>query len=190
MHAHGFPAGARAWTSAVAALGAIAGAMMAMVPATRADDTVRIAVEGQITPKCALVGYGAADTRTMTILDLDSGRFQYGYNIECNAPFAYSVESENGALALAGQTIGPKRPEARLPYVLTVNIPTDDVLINDQCPSESLETGKVTCQFHDSRQGIALHGQATLTLNWNPPVTALPAGTYSDRLTFRVGVRQ
>ena len=161
-----------------------------MAPPAGAGDTVSIAVEGRITPKCTLVGYGAADTRTMTILDLNSGSFQYGYNIECNAPFAYSVESENGALALAGQTIGPKRPEARVPYVLTVNIPTDDVLINDQCPSETLKTGQVTCQFHDSRQGIALSGQAKLSLNWNPPVVALPAGTYSDRLTFRVGVRQ
>lgn len=170
-------------------IGLVAAVAAMGIGAAVGSDTVKIAVEGRIAPKCTLLGYGAADTRAMTIIDLNSGRFQYGYNIECNAPFQYSVESQKGALAHEGHTIITKRLEARLPYALAVNIPTDDVIIDDRCPSETIQAGRITCPFHNSGQGIALNSRATLTLSWNQPVAALPAGTYSDRLTFAVGVR-
>jgi hypothetical protein len=150
-----------------------------------AHSKVTVAVQGVITPSCALKAGGSSAAQTVQ-LSPASATYQYGYGIECNAPFQYKLESQNGALMQTGQTAGTPG----VPYNVAVHIPTDDVTIEDTCASASIKAGQVTCQFHDSRNGIAINGRATLTVSLGQRPAALAAGVYSDRITFSVGLRQ
>lgn len=158
--------------------------------AAGAADKVTIGLTGMIGQTCIVTGAGSSATRQLRINDIKSGVFQFGYDIECNTPFKYSVESANGALTLGGRPSYTVNAGGKLPYMLAVRIPTDDVLIEDLCTSESIKAGQVTCLFHDSRNGVAINGHATLTMHWQQPGNALAAGSFSDRLTFTVGIRQ
>jgi len=155
-------------------------------PGAEAAEKVTITVLGTISPSCTLDGNETANTRVLTVANLEAA-LEYGYNVKCNTPFKYSIVSENGALALEGSA---NSQNARVPYEVNVRIPTDDIVIEDRCFSETIKVGQITCAFHDSRNSVAINSRAKLTVHWLPPHTSLPAGTYSDRLTFSVGVQQ
>ena len=172
----------RVWFCLIAA----ATAVVACWSPSDAGEKVTISVQGTISPSCTLDGSETANTRTMEITNLNAV-LEYGYLVKCNTPFKYSIVSENGALSLEGDQ---KSFNARIPYDVNIRIPTDDVVINDRCSSETIKAGQIACVFHDSRNGIAIDSRATLSVHWKPVQTTLPAGTYSDCLTFSVGIQQ
>jgi hypothetical protein len=185
----GFSASARMGASLTAAICFAAGIAPVLAPVL-ANSKVTVALSGAIVPSCALTGNGASAVREVQVTGTKPGVFQYGYDIECNAPFQYNVVSQNGAMAWQGQAAGSQAPSQSLPYTLAVHIPTDDIVIDDRCDSGTIKAGQVTCQFHNSGNGVAIDGHATLTVSWGQPPAALAAGVYSDCITFSVGLRQ
>lgn len=150
-----------------------------------ASERVTISVHGTISPSCTLDGSETTATRTINVINLDAP-LEYEYRVNCNTPFKYNIVSDNGALQLES---GSNSPDTRIPYDVSVRIPTDDVVIEDHCQSEAIKIGQNSCALHHSRNGIAIDSRAKISVQWKHGKTALHAGTYSDRLTFSIGIQ-
>lgn len=151
---------------------------------------VKVDLEGTVVPKCGL----NADSEASRALHIDNLLkavvYQVKYNINCNAPFNYTIQSQNGALIL-DSGITTDDAITRLPYDIHIHIPTDGAAIEDRCSSESIISGRITCLLHDSGMSVAIGGQAILTLTLPQRETSgsvLP-GRYVDRLTFTVNAQ-
>jgi hypothetical protein len=148
--------------------------------------SVTIHLEGEVPSFCRL------ETSTTQILlgELtNTGRAVFPFRVRCNTPFHFSLFSRNGALVTGSD--GPLRPgfRATVPYEAAVNIPTSAGFISGACGSDHLRATAQSCIFPDSRGGIALTGEATITVNWSLGADILVAGTYTDSLTLEVGAR-
>lgn len=148
-----------------------------------ADNTVEIEVTGSIKPYCAT---------NSTVLPLHigditrPGAMSASFIVDCNAPFQYSLQSENGAMLLKGAPRG----ENEIPYDVRVRIPlTRGGEINDTCKSAALRTGAVTCKFSDSGGKIALSQRAEASVNWLIPDQQLFGGQYHDNLKIFLNLR-
>ena len=75
-----------------------------------------------------------------------------------------------------------------MPYTAAVNIPTNIGAVVGSCPSWRLRGAGATCVFPDSGEGIALSGDASLTISWDSCQEPL-AGSYSDVMTVVLGAR-
>jgi hypothetical protein len=147
---------------------------------TRAEDLVTIEVVGEIDPKCRLnalpVGIELGQISK-------SGTQLIPFQINCNAPFEYSVRSRDGALKHLDVIEASIGLVAQIPYKLDVRIPTDEGLILDQCDSSNLSGSSPSCGHGNSGSSTAIDQTASLTLSWNVSAE-LVAGTYSDVLTL------
>jgi hypothetical protein len=156
-----------------------------------AASKVTVRLEGEIAPECTIAG-GASTGRAASLgLPLHIGEVSrpgqrdYGFTLNCNAPFTYRLEAQHGALThAAGNAAGA--PAAAIPYDVAVHIPTDGASIDDRCTGESIRAGRVTCPFSDSGGGIALNAPARLTITWRPSGEMPRAGAYVERLTVTV----
>jgi hypothetical protein len=159
-----------------------------LVPAF-SENRVTISVEGVVSAHCGLLGDNSSSGH---IIKLDNfyagGANEYGFVIDCNAPFSYSLESENGALTLGGVR-EERAASGKVLYTIASRIQTDGNVINDHCPSETIKSGQATCQLHDSGSSVAINQRAALTFTWRSQPLNLPAGTYSDWLIFTVALR-
>lgn len=192
MRAIRLTASKEVWKSLIAVMCvATSGAMLASTEAN-SGDRVQIAVEGRITPKCDIDERGLSSSRHINLGEANkAGKHQFDFGINCNAPFKYTIESTYGAMVSQTQLASLTPQFAReVPYTVSVHIPTDDVDINDRCPSKTIKAGHVTCPLHDSRNGIAIDQQGTVTVEWAASPKPLLAGAFSDQLTIKVGVRQ
>lgn len=120
---------------------------------------------------------------------------QVDFVVNCNAPFAYQVTSQNGALKHATHE-APKGFADRLPYALRMYIPTDKGVIDDTCRSPRLREGGRPCRLSNSGDGISINQSARMTFSWDSaPATPggsnrpLIAGEYSDVLTITLMAR-
>ncbi len=152
-----------------------------------AEDTVEIEVTGSIKTYCA----NSSSTLPINAGDVSkAGTATVAFAVDCNAPFQYSMQSENGAMRLADAPAGAVRAASEIPYDVRVKIPlTRGGEINDICKSASLRAGAVTCKFTDSGGRIALDQRAEAQVIWAAPERHLPPGRYEDRLTVFVNSR-
>jgi hypothetical protein len=158
-----------------------------------AGEKVSVRLEGDILPECAIAGgAGPGGANLALALDIGSmagaGRSEYGFTVNCNAPFAYRLEAQYGALTQAGAKPGDGGFAAVLPYRVAVHIPTQRGAIDDICLGESLRAGRVTCPFSTSGNDVALGSAARLTITWEPQGRPPPAGEYVERLTITVAM--
>jgi len=115
------------------------------------------------------------------------------FDFSCNAPFQYSLTSQNGALVHVMQS-GVTGFASQLGYAVDVSLPTDTGAgIADTCASSEIAAGAVTCSFSDSGADIALNKTGSLTLSWTAPArgaaTPLLAGDYADSLTLTIAMQ-
>lgn len=169
--------------------------LMAATNAAHAEDNnkVDITLKGWVTAKCTVNG-GNSVTTPVSIGNVNAaGEKSFTYPVNCNAPFRYTLSSTNGGLQRTQPLNGAQPTRV---YNVNVNIPTDSgtgagsgITINDTCASNTIRGNVITCpNVHDSGNDIALDKTATLKVTWSPD-TALPSGTYADKLTFTVGLK-
>ena len=162
---------------AVAALGALATAV-----AANDNNEVDVHLRGSVTATCEVAGRSRVRT-PVTVGNINQpGSTYVEYPINCNAPFGYEISSRFGGLRRTARING-QRP-VRL-YNVNVNIPTDIDTINDTCSSANIVRRNITCPLSDSGNGVALDQTAKIEVSWEGG-DDVPAGTYSDRLTFTV----
>lgn len=183
----------RARFRGLAAVGAVVALAALATGAALADNNngndAKIHLKGRVAPVCTVDGQSSGQvTATVNVGNINvPGEKQVNYPINCNAPFAYTLSSLNGGLQRQGAWPGPGEVPARL-YDINVAIPTTQPgRINDTCTSAAIKSG--ACDFRNSGDGVAINQTATLKVNWAAP-SALPSGTYSDRITFTVRLQQ
>jgi hypothetical protein len=167
------------------------GASIALSAASFATTKVAVKLQGEITPECGLTsGAGSAVRLAVNVPDIAKpGRRDFGFTVNCNAPFDYRLEAKYGALTHEDGARTSEGFANSVPYDVAIYIPTQGATINDRCSGESIRAGQVHCPFSNSGNGIALASKGRLTLAWAPD-RALLAGQYTDRLTITVGARR
>lgn len=156
--------------------------------AARASNHVQVEVRGVIEKECSIIR-GRSASVDFSLGDISSsGSKEISYTINCNTPFKYSITSENGGLQNSKIIQTAPGFEVRLPYNIAVHIPTDDVIIDDHCASETVRIGHVACQFSDSRNGIAVDSQARVTMTWIQQ-KQLAAGRYFDNIVLTIAAK-
>jgi hypothetical protein len=177
----------RFYASAAAIAVALGGISFPVTALLAAAGKVEIEVTGNITPYCA---------NSVTAVPIDAGdprkpgSSKFGFTVDCNAPFQYTLQSENGALRLVNAPAGASRDEIEVAYDVRIRIPlTPGGVIDDTCNSSSIKQGAVSCQFSDSGQRVAISELAETRVSWNGASSHLRPGQYVDRLTVFVSAR-
>ncbi len=175
---------------------ALAALIGALSTTAFAAPKVTVKLEGEIVPECAISAFGA-DYSTSTIVaamklgDVTRATEEsFDFTVNCNAPFEYRIDAEHGALKHVAAGVAPGGFTTSVPYDLSVRIPTEAGVIQDNCPKGSLEAAKPSCRFSNSGSAIALSSPGRLTVNLQPDVAVPLAGGYRDRITMTVGVQQ
>lgn len=156
---------------------------------TLADSGGMVTLSGSVEQRCAITASPtSADLGTLS----GAGSKELSFTYTCNTPFAYQLQSTNGALkhkTLSGQTGFFNS----LAYTVEVNLPTDGSSISQTVVSSNLTEGSITT-FTNSGSAIAIDKTGTLTLNWNAPeletTSPLLAGDYRDSLTLTLSAQQ
>jgi hypothetical protein len=173
----------------------IFGASVALSAAGFATTKVAIRLQGDVAPQCAISNSQISGTTlglgvTMALPDITRpGRKEYGFTVNCNAPFDYRLEARYGALTHEGGAAAPDGFITAVPYEVAMHIPTDRTTIDDRCPGDSIRAGQVRCPFSNSGDGVAMGSEGQLTLAWVPEGIPV-AGKYTETLTITVGLRQ
>jgi hypothetical protein len=172
------------------AVAATLGASIAISAASFATTKVAVKLQGDIVPECAITG-GTASGATLAAIVLPDitkpGRFDYGFTVNCNAPFDYRLEAKYGALTHSDGSAVSAGFVMSVPYDVAIYIPTDGTAIKDRCSGESIRLGQAHCRFSNSGNGIALASRSSLTLAWAPE-GRLVAGQYTEKLSLTVRV--
>ena len=177
----------RIYASAAAMAVALGGISFPVTALLAAAGKVNIEVTGNIKPYCA---------NSVTAAPVDAGNpgkpgsSKFAFTVDCNAPFQYTLQSENGALRLVDAPAGASRGEIEVAYDVRIRIPlSPGGVIDDTCNSSSIKQGAVSCMFTDSGQRVAISQLAETQVSWNGTSSQLRPGQYIDRLTMFVSVK-
>jgi hypothetical protein len=164
----------------------LCGYVFAPLKAVASEDVVRLELVGHEDVRCGIEDLAPV----FNLGNLDrAGAGSLSFTFDCNAPFAYSVTSQNGALTPIG-TAPAAASAAHLPYSVQIRIPTTGGgTLADECTSAAL-LAPPSCAFSNSGAAIASGEAAQLSIIWASARDArLLAGLYSDRLTLTVSPR-
>ena len=178
----------RGYAGAAAVAAALGGVSLPAGAIPGAGDKVQIEVIGNIRPYCA----NSATSVPIEAGDPSKpGSSKFAFTVDCNAPFQYSMQSQNGAMRLVDAPASAPRETIEVPYDVHIRIPlTLGGAIDDTCNSTSIRQGAaITCKFTDSGQKIAIGQQAVTQVSWNGTQNTLMRGQYSDDLTVFVSVK-
>jgi hypothetical protein len=177
----------RNFKAAAIAAALLGGAIYPVNELIAAANSVKIEVTGDISPSCT----SSITTATFAAADITkAGSSKLSFTVDCNAPFQYSLQSDNGALRVSGLPASAQSSRSETPYDVHVRIPlTLGGAIDDTCASGTLKQGAVSCHFSDSGRKIAVNQLAEMQISWSSPQGQLMAGQYTDRLSIFVSVR-
>lgn len=191
--------------SRVCAVGALTIAACFLNAFSASAQSVELEVTGSIEASCALSGV----TSSVTGLNFTSANsVTLDYTVDCNAPFAYAIESANQAFTrTSGDAVvgGSSSFADTLPYNVTTSFTTDNGSFGDVSLSSSDLTAAntapcvgasfdIACEatFSNSGTDVAANPtgtNASLQVAWGNSATPLLAGTYQDTLTLTVRVK-
>ena len=148
-----------------------------------------VTLSGSVEPRCEISASPAS--ADLSVLN-GVGSKELSFTYTCNTPFAYQLQSANGALK--HKTLeAPTGFFNRLVYTVEVNLPTDGSPIDQTVISSDVVEGSTTT-FANSGSAIAIHKTGTIMLRWNAPEFAttapLLAGDYGDSLTLTLSAQQ
>jgi hypothetical protein len=156
----------------------------AQTTGTCADDSIAIELIGDIEPECRLTALpGSVNLGALT----KTGTQFIPFQVNCNAPFNYSVRSREGALKTGALNVPPGFV-VKIPYSLETRIPTNEGLIIDQCGSATLAMSVPSCGHGGSGSAIAIEQIGSLMISWAIS-DELVVGTYTDVVTLSVSPR-
>jgi hypothetical protein len=146
---------------------------------------VTIELEGQIPVSCGIEALASQ----VSLGDISRpGTKTLPFRVRCNTPFSFQLYSQNSALQTAWSDAISTGFTHRVPYTVALQIPTNLGAIVGSCPSWGLRQASPTCAYPNSGEGVALSGEASLTISWASRRETL-AGSYSDMMTVVLGAR-
>ncbi len=177
-----------------------------LLAAPAAAQSVTLDVEGEIEASCELSGLaGSVSGLDFSVADSTT----LDFTVDCNAPFAYALESGSQAFRTVAPFTLPPLPGSgtileSVPYTVTTSFLTDgggsfgDVAIDSATLTSAnaapctAATFSASCPFADSGTDIAANpagNNASIEVSWDTPPDPLLAGTYQDTLTLTVRVK-
>lgn len=177
----------RYYAGAAALAVVLMGIAVPAVAPLAAADKVQIEITGNLVPSC---GNGSV-TYSLNAGDITkAGSAKFTFAVDCNAPFQYTMQSENGALRLVNAPVSAPAASVEAPYDVHIRIPlTLGGAIDDVCNSAAIKQGAVSCKFTDSGRHVAIGQQGEAQISWKGTQNVLAAGQYSDRLTIFLNVK-
>ena len=177
----------RFYAGAAAMAVALGGISIPVTALLAAVGKVEVEVTGTIRPYCA----NSITAVPVNVGDPSkAGSAKFAFTVDCNAPFQYTMQSDNGALRLTNAPGAVSRDQIEVAYNVHIRIPlTLGGSIDDTCSSKSIKQGAISCIFTDSGQRIAINQLAETHISWKATQAQLPAGQYTDRLTVFVSVK-
>jgi hypothetical protein len=150
-------------------------------------DKVQIELRGHIVPRCDITG-AAASLDLGTIAETGAqGHEQLKFELSCNAPFAYQLSSEHGAMRHESGSADVGFV-AVFPYRATLTILTDSGgTLSLDCASAQLGEPAGTCTG-TSGDETSIDKDVSLTVSWGPIEGKLMAGRYSDDLRIAFSI--
>jgi hypothetical protein len=147
--------------------------------------SVTIELEGQIPVSCGIEALASQ----ITLGDISRpGSKIVPFRVRCNTPFTFQLFSQNNALQTTWTGAVSTGFTNRVPYTVALQIPTNVGAVIGSCPSWGLRQASSTCAYPNSGEGIALSGDALLTISWASHKEPL-AGSYNDVMMVVVGAR-
>ena len=152
---------------------------------------VSIGLQGRISPKCGLsdmagqLDFGKAGTGR------ESRSAALDFTIDCNTPFIYRLTAQDGAMRLQGSGSSPSAAHMRLPYDVSLTIPTDDGgTLKAGCRSEvlSAEVSGRGC-IADSGHAITMYKRGQISVSLRSGF-GLAAGNYIDNFVIGLSVKE
>lgn len=159
-----------------------AAALLLLSPITlHAGDKVTIEISGVIETECAVSGLQShANLGQLS----PSGTQMSSFQINCNTPFGYELQSSQGGLRHASARTAGVGFTTLIPYAVEVKIPTNIGLIFDQCTSQMMASSD-GCAWSNSGNGISINETGSITIAWSANGQFV-AGSYSDLLTLNI----
>ena len=156
------------------------------------NSSVRIALRGQVPPKCSLSDMDGQVNFDAASLGRQGQSAVLGFTIDCNTPFIYQLSAAHGAMELKGsQDSAGGRAAARLPYRVSLAIPTDDGgTLRADCRGEMLSAGASRGCDADSGHAVAINQRGHMGVKLIRDTTSLNAGQYMDNLRITLNVKQ
>lgn len=151
-------------------------ALVSQLVAAAATGTVTL--QGTVGLDCQMTSPALSGSVGLGALD-QAGSQQIAFGFSCNAPFGYTMASQNGGLK---STAGANT----VVYSVKLSLPTDSGTgISDTCTSTAILASNVTCSFTNSGTEIATNKTGSLDINWQAD-SALAVGSYADGLTVNI----
>lgn len=154
---------------------------------------VTIGLQGHISPKCSLSDMtGKLDFGSVGGTGRANRSAAVDFTIDCNTPFIYRLSAEEGAMWLHGTSSAPSTAHVRLPYDISLTVPTDDGgTLRAGCGSEALSTDVSGrgCNA-DSGQAIATHRRGQILVSLRSGSELPRAGNYKDDIRVELSVKE
>jgi hypothetical protein len=155
-----------------------------VISAALAANKVTVKLEGEIEPECAI--QGGTDS-TLDLGDISQpGSKEYGFVLNCNAPFTYRLEAQYGALTNTSASAVRYGFTGAVPYDVTVHIPTSGKAIEDRCASATIQAGRVSCTFGNSSNNVASNSQSQIVIHWFTLKETVTFGKYHENIKIIV----
>jgi spore coat protein U-like protein len=152
---------------------------------------VTIGLQGRIAPKCSLSDMtGKLDFGSVDGTGRASRSAAVDFTIDCNTPFIYRLSAQEGAMRLQGSVPAPSAAHMRLPYDISLIIPTDDGgTLRRDCNRDMLKAGTVQGCLADSGSAVAILQRGQMAVSLLPTSEKVPQGEYTDNIQITLSVK-
>ena len=156
------------------------------------SERVQIELRGHIVPKCTLSGMAGALNFDAARLGRQEQSAALSFIIDCNTPFIYGFHAAGGAMSLDGANSSAASDTMRLPYRVSLSIPTNDGgVLRAECDGGTADALALplSCEV-DSGHAVAINQQGEMRVSL-PATDTLPfAGRYTDNLRIALSAKQ
>ncbi len=152
-------------------LGLLAGATPCAAEPAGGSETVRLELAGVIAARCGFVGSSPALSVELPNGPSASGTLAFSCNLPGATPVTVRLSSDHGGLKREGN-------DTVLPYAVHWRMPGD--------PDHAFLSANQSATFHvpSGTAGSIRHGTLTMELLDDP--AGLPAGSYTDYITYTI----
>ncbi len=176
----------------VCLLSFICAPVLAQSAGGKMSERVQIELRGHIVPKCSLSGMAGALNFDAARLGRQEQSAALSFIIDCNTPFTYGFHAAGGAMTLDGADGSAASDTTRLPYRVSLSIPTNDGgLLRAECGGGTADALALpqSCEV-DSGHAVAMNQQGEMRVSL-PATARLPfAGRYTDNLRIALSAKQ
>ena len=163
-------------------------AILVLVSPTAAiAQQVNLDLAGEIELTCTFESAGSGN-ETIDISELGPGQVTVDLEVDCNAPFSYTIESQNGGFLNADALdLSSTGGTALVPYSAIISIDGLTDLGLTAATTDSEEMARANGGFSANSNGaVVFQSGGEMVIEWDTTDISLFAGEYSDVITLSI----